>query len=92
MRRNLLRKKNKPVPVVTGKIVDALGLCRYCKHIEKVDKLVDKLVEFTSIEYRIFCKKYKKPCHITRETMVSCRGFKKRRKEIISRIMNYLFS
>lgn len=83
-----MRKKNKPIPVVTGKIVDALGLCRYCKHIEKVDKLV----EFTSIEYRIFCKKYKKPCHIARETMVSCRGFKKRRKGIISRIMNYLFS
>ena len=84
----MLKKKNAQAPVVETEIINALGICYYCKYIEETQKHI----EFTSPEYKeTVCKKIKKPCYIARETIVSCHYFKIKRENILTKIFRLLF-
>jgi len=83
-----LKKNKRPVPVAEVDILSALGLCDYCKHKEIISNTsIDSL---SPMFKKVNCKKYNKPCYIARETIVSCRGFKLKAMNILTKLLKFL--
>lgn len=92
MRRILLKEKVKQIPVVEISIIDAAGLCRFCKNVKK--DMLNKHINFISSEYKLlYCNKYKNSCYIARESIVSCEKFREKKPnfffKLISEIINF---